>query len=422
MFNKRTLAVIKRELKNRLFSRTFILMTFLIPLFIFGVLAFQTYVMTYEGDEKTNLELVTEKDSLTQKVNSEFDSLSFVKSGKMVIQYRTMDRNSLNRYLEENKKNILEDRISGIIFIPNNSIKNKKIEYYSKNPKNNQLFDKLKSPLNNVLLQIYFTDKKLTPDEINYVKEKLDFSEYRVSSDKKIEEEGVGNTIVSFLFSFLLYFSLLFTGTMMMRAVVEEKNNRIVEVLLSSVNSNELMTGKIIGTSITGVLQMAIWMLPLMVVISTSYFALPPEFTITLTMGQILYFLFNFFIALITFMGMFASVGAIFDNDQDAQSGVWPLMIIIMIPFFVALGMQGNPDNNLAKVGSMFPFASLIIMPARMSLIDVPWWQMLISVIVNIATLLVIFPISGKIYRVGILMTGKKPKWGEVIKWLKYKY
>jgi ABC-2 type transport system permease protein len=422
MFNKRTIAVIKRELKNRLFSRTFILMTLLIPLFIFGILAFQTYVMTYEGNEKTNLELVTEKDSLTQKVNSEFDSLSFIKSGKMLIQYKTMDRNSFNKYLEENKKNILEDRISGVIFIPNNSIKNKKIEYYSKNPKNNQLFDKLKDPLNNVMLQIYFADKKLSADEIIYVKEKIEFNEYRVSSDKKIEEEGMGNTVVSFMFSFLLYFSLVFTGTMMMRAVVEEKNNRIVEVLLSSVNSNELMTGKIIGTSITGVIQMAIWMLPLMVVISTSYFALPPEFTITLTMGQILYFLFNFFIALITFMGMFASVGAIFDNDQDAQSGVWPLMIIIMIPFFTAMGMQGNPDNNLAKVGSMFPFASLIIMPARMSLIDVPWWQMLISVVVNIATLLVIFPISGKIYRVGILMTGKKPKWGEVIKWLKYKY
>jgi len=422
MFSKRTLAVIKRELKNRLFSRTFIFMTLLIPLFIFGILAFQTYVLTYEGNEKTNLDLVTEKDSLTQTVKSEFDSLSFIKSGKMVIQYRTMDRNSLNRYLEENKKNILEDRISGVIFIPNNSIKNKKIEYYSKNPKNNQLFDKLKGPLNNVLLQIYFADKKLTPDEINYVKEKLDFNEYRVSSDKKIEEEGMGNTIVSLMFSFLLYFSLLFTGTMMMRAVVEEKNNRIVEVLLSSVNSNELMTGKIIGTSITGVLQMAIWMLPLMVVISTSYFALPPDFAITLTMGQILYFLFNFFIGLVTFMGMFASVGAIFDNDQDAQSGVWPLMIIIMIPFFIAMGMQGNPDNNLAKVGSMFPFASLIIMPARMSLIDVPLWEFLISVIVNIATLLIIFPISGKIYRVGILMTGKKPKWGEVIKWLKYKY
>ena len=422
MFNRRTISVIKRELKNRLLSRTFILMTLLIPLFLFGILAFQTYVMTYEGNEKTNLVLVIEKESLLQKVTSELDSLSFIKNGQISIQYKSMDRNSFTKYLDENKKPMLEDRISGVIFISNSSLKNKKIEYYSKNPKNNQLFDKLKVPINNVLIQIYFADKNLTPDEIDYVKERIDFNGYRVSSDKKIEEEGMGNTIVSFMFSFLLYFSLLFTGTMMMRAVVEEKNNRIVEVLLSSVNSNELMTGKIIGTSITGVIQMAIWMIPLMVVISTSYFALPPDFAITLTMGQILYFLFNFFIALVTFMGMFASVGAIFDNDQDAQSGVWPLMIIIMIPFFIAMGMQGNPDNTLAKAGSMFPFASLIIMPARMSLIDVPLWQILLSIIVNIATLMVIFPISGKIYRVGILMTGKKPKWGEVMKWLRYKY
>ena len=291
MFNRRTLSVIKRELKNRLLSRTFILMTLLIPLFIFGILAFQTYVMTYEGNEKTNLVLVIENERLLQKVNSEFDSLSFIKNGQMSIQYKTMDRNGFTKYLEENKKPMLEDRISGVIFISNSSLKNKKIEYYSKNPKNSQLFEKLRTPFNNILMQIYFTDKKLSPEEIDFVKERIDFNVYRVSSEKKIEEEGIGNTIVSFMFSFLLYFSLLITGTMMMRAVVEEKNNRIVEVLLSSVNSNELMTGKIIGISITGVLQMTIWMLPLMVVISTSYFALPPDFAITLTMGQILYFL-----------------------------------------------------------------------------------------------------------------------------------
>lgn len=422
MFNRRTIAVIKRELKNRLMSRTFILMTLLIPLFIFGILAFQTYVMTYEGNEKTNLVLVIENENLIQKVKSEFDTLSYIKNGQISIQYKSMDRNNLSQYLDDNKKAMLEDRISGVIFVPNKALKNKNVEYYSKNPQNIKLFDKLRAPLNSVLLQIYFADRKLSQDEIDFAKEKLDFNEYRVSSDKMIEKEGEGNTIVSFMFSFLLYFSLLLTGTMMMRAVVEEKNNRIVEVLLSSVDSKELMTGKIIGTSITGLIQMAIWMLPLMIVISTSLFALPPDFAITLTMGQLLYFLFNFFIALVTFMGMFASVGAIFDNDQDAQSGLWPLMIIIMIPFFIAMGMVSNPENTLARAGSMFPFASLIIMPARMSLIDVPLWQLLVSIVVNIATLFIIFPISGKIYKVGILMTGRKPTWGEVIKWLKYKY
>ena len=422
MFNRRTMAVLKRELKNKLFSKTFLLMTLLIPLFLFGVLGFQTFVMTYTGNDKTNLVLLTEDDNLTQKIKTDFDSLPFVKSGYVRFDYKTISKAGFTGYLEDNKKMMLEDKISGVIFIPANALKNKKIEYYSKNPKNYQLFDKLRDPLNNVLLQVYFADKKLSPDELEFVKNKIDFNEYRVSSDKKAAVEGYGNTIVSFLFSFLLYFSLLFTGTMVMRAVVEEKNNRIVEVLLSSINSTELMTGKILAASITGVLQMAIWMIPLIVVISTTLFVLPPEFAVTMSMWQVLYFLFNFFVALITFMGLFASVGAIFDNDQDAQSGIWPIMIIVMIPFFIAMGMQSNPDNAIARIGSMFPFGSLIIMPARMALIDVPVWQFLLSVVVNIATMLVLFPLSGKIYRTGILMTGRKPSWGEVIKWLKVKY
>jgi ABC-2 type transport system permease protein len=422
MFNRRTLSVIKRELKNKLLSRTFILMTLLIPIFLFGILALQTFVLTYEGNDKTNLVLVTENDNLTQRIKNDFDSLPYVKSGNILFLFKTMKRDLFKQYLEESKNRLLEDKVSGMIFIPDAAMKNKIAEYYSKNPKNNKLFDKLKGPLNNILLQEYFSGKKLTSDEINYVNEKMDFNEFRISSGKNIAEEGMGNTIVSFLFSFLLYFSLLFTGTMMMRAVVEEKNNRIVEVLLSSVSSRELMTGKIIGTSITGLLQMAIWLIPLIFVISTTYFTLPPEFAVTLTMGQILFFLYNFFIALVTFMGMFASLGAIFDNDQDAQSGVWPLMILIMVPFFISLGLQGNPENTLARIGSLLPFASLIIMPARMSLIDIPVWEFILSIVVNLATLVIIFPIAGKIYRAGILMTGKKPTWGEVIKWLKLKY
>jgi len=422
MFNRRTIAVLKRELKNKLFSRTFILMTLLIPIFLFGILGFQTLIMTYSGNDKTNLVLITEDSNLTQKIKSDFDSLTFVKNGIIRFDYKTLSKAGFMEYLDESRKMLLEDKISGIIFIPGNALKNKKIEYYSKSPKNYQLFEKIRDPLNTTLLQVYFADKKLSPDEINFVKDKIDFNEYRISSDRKIEVEGYGNTIVSFLFSFLLYFSLIFTGTMVMRAVVEEKNNRIVEVLLSSVNSIELMTGKIIGTSITGVLQMAIWILPLVVVISTTLFVLPPEFAVTLSIWQVLYFLLNFFIALVTFMGLFASVGAIFDNDQDAQSGIWPIMIIIMIPFFITMGLQSNPDNTIARIGSMFPFGSLIIMPARMALIDVPVWQLLFSFVINIATMLLLFPVAGKIYRTGILMTGKKPGWGEVIKWLQIKY
>ena len=207
-----------------------------------------------------------------------------------------------------------------------------------------------------------------------------------------------------------------------MRSVVEEKSNKIVEVLLSSISSKELLTGKILGMSITAFIQMAIWLLPVFLLVSTAWFVLPPEITLTIGISHLFYFLFNFFIALITFLGLYATVGSIFDNDQDAQSGGWPLLILIMIPFFIAISMISNPESSIARIASFVPFASLIVMPARMTILEVPLWQLVLSSVINIAVMISIFPVAGKIYRVGILSTGKKPKWSEVIKWLKYKY
>jgi len=115
-------------------------------------------------------------------------------------------------------------------------------------------------------------------------------------------------------------------------------------------------------------------------------------------------------------------VGSIFETAQEAQSGMWPILMLIIFPFFIAMSMVKNPANPLAQIASMFPFASIIVMPARMTLMDVPMWQFFLSIVVSIATIFAIFPIAGKIFRVGILRTGKKPKWSEVIRWLKYKY
>jgi ABC-2 type transport system permease protein len=228
--------------------------------------------------------------------------------------------------------------------------------------------------------------------------------------------------IASFLFTFLLYFSLVLFGSSILNSVIEEKSNRIVEVLLSSLDSTELLTGKILGSAITGILQMAIWLIPVFVLVTTSLFVLPQEFILSISVSQLLFFLLNYFIALVTFMGLYAAVGSIFTNAQDAQSGLWPVLMLIMIPFFISIGLISNPNNGIARIASMLPFAALIVMPARMAIMEVPVWQFILSLAVNLITLFLIFPISGKIYRIGILSTGKKPQWSEVIKWVKYKY
>jgi len=422
MFSKKTLIVIKRELRDKLFSKTFILMTVLIPVFLFGILGIQTFLMSFESDSGSQLEIISENIELTEKLQSAFNEAPIVKSGSYKVTFETQTKAWFDAYLDESKKSIIDGKLTGIVFIPQKAERDKKVEYYSKNPNNNTLFNKTRNIINQALIDLYFTGRNLSAEDIAFARESVDFSSYRVSSDEKIEEEGFGNQVLAFLFTFLLYFSLIFLGTMMMRAVVEEKNNRIVELLLSSISSKELMTGKILGNGITGLIQMAIWLLPVIVLISSSIFVLPAEFILKINLVHIIYFLFNFFVGLITFLGLFATVGAIFDNDQDAQSGVWPIMILIMIPFFISIAMLSNSENPIATVASMVPFASIIVMPARMTIIEVPLWQFALAVVVNVGTLLLIFPAAGKIYRVGILMTGKKPKWSEIIKWLKYKY
>jgi ABC-2 type transport system permease protein len=246
----------------------------------------------------------------------------------------------------------------------------------------------------------------------------VEISGFRIKRDDKVEAEGYGNLVALFLFTFLLYMALIFSGQSTMLSVVEEKSNRIVEVLLSSASSTELMAGKVIGIVITEVIQMSIWLMPVVLLISTTWFMLPPEFTLQMDMGYILYFLINYTIAMLTFVGLFATVGAIFDNPQDAQSGVWPLMLLIIIPFLIAMSLESNPQSSAAKITSLLPFTSLIVMPARLTLVEIPILELLLSIAINLAVLFALFPLAGKIYRVGILITGKKPKWSEVRKWL----
>ena len=419
MFNRRTLAIIKRELKMKLFSKSFILMTLLVPLFMIGIFSIQYFIQSMAGEERSDLIIVSDSDEILNSVQNEIFQTSSFKSGDLSARFERSELSDFDSKLNEIKPDIIAHRITGVVFIPSTSLQSKGVEYYSSNPNNSSLFYKIKPSINKALVEIYFSAKQLTPDQINFARKDVEISGFRVSSDEKVAQEGYGNRIAMVLFSFLLYMALIFSGSMTMNAVVEEKSNKIVEVLLSSASSTELMAGKILGTVIVEVIQMAIWLSPIVLLISTSWFFIPPEFMPQMSLGFILYFLFNYSIALITYVALYATVGAIFDNPQDAQSGVWPLLMLIMIPFFIALGMESNAQSSLTVIASLFPFVSLIVMPARMILVEVPMWQILLSCVINIVVLIGIFKLAGKIYRIGILLTGKKPKWSEVFGWLK---
>lgn len=419
MLNNRVLAVIKRELREKLMSKSFIFMTILMPALMFLIIGMQALIMTYEGG-KTKLKIVSESAEMTNKFKVELDSMDFVKDGKYEIEYLTMDVPGFDTYLKSINKDIFEEKISAALFVGTSSLKDKKVTVYSKTP-NMSITEKLNKPINKVLVSSYFAGR-LSAEELSFAGRGVDFTGFKITESDGIKEESYGNIILSYIFTFMLYISLLMMGSMTMQSVIEEKNNRIVEIILSSVSPKELLSGKILGSVITASLQMLIWLSPIILLITTTLVAVPKEFMPDVTMFHLLFLLIYFIMGLFIYTGLFAMVGSIFDNAQDAQQGMWPIMMLIMIPFFISLSMMRNPSSPLAEISSMLPFASIIVMPARYAITPVPGWQLLVAVVVNILTIMAIAPIAGKIYRVGILRTGTKPKWSEVIKWLKYKY
>ena len=189
MFNFRILAILKRELREKILSKTFILMTLLLPLFMFGLLAFQTFLITYENEENANLIIVSEIPGLVQNMQGDFAKLPLVKSGKYKISFETMARNKLETRLDEMKSDLLNEKLTGIVFIPESAKKDKKVEYYSKSPSNSDLTSKISGIINQSLVDNYFNDKQLSKEDIEYARQRVDFNGFRISADKEIKEE-----------------------------------------------------------------------------------------------------------------------------------------------------------------------------------------------------------------------------------------
>ena len=425
MFNYRTKAILKREIREQIFTKKFVIMTLSFPLIMLLMIGLQAFIVTFGGDEKSNLHILNESAEFQTIVQNRFDDSDsdFDDESLFQLHYELSASDDVETYIDDHREALLDDEITGVVFIPDSAYEDKQVYYYSINPANQNLQGRLREYLNQAFVGNYFNELNLDTSAIEYARSNIDVEGIRVTeNDLGSSAENLGNLIVAGILSFLMYMSLLMMGPMVMGVVNEEKTNRVVEVLLSSVTPTELMFAKVMGTAISGLTQMAIWIAPLILLALGALPAIAMFGGLELQVEgfSIFYFLLNYLLSLLIFLSIFAAFGAMFDTPQDAQNMMTPVIFMIIIPFFVAMSMVRNPANILAEVCSMLPFFSLIIMPARMTLIDVPMWQMLVAIVVNVATFYYCIQFGAKIYRVTILMTGKKPGWKEMIKWLRY--
>ncbi|MFR9165158.1 MAG: ABC transporter permease [Dysgonomonas sp.] len=286
-------------------------------------------------------------------------------------------------------------------------------------------------------------DKEVVQGIQNILESKSDISVNTIRWDETGKEKEMSVELaagIGFAMVMLMYIFILTYGAMVMQGVIEEKTNRIVEVMISSVRPFDLMMGKIIGIGLTGFVQLFIWIClgGILFVIQglmfspeamgagsadigshdiQSYMTLLP----TIDWGSILLFFILFFIGgYLIYASLFAMFASAVDNSQDTQQFVMPITIVFIFSLMVGMYSVQNPDGPLAFWCSFIPFTSPIVMMVRVPA-DIPLWEILVSLVVLYLSVFVTIRFAAKIYRVGILMYGKKPSVKELYKWFKYK-
>jgi ABC-2 type transport system permease protein len=227
---------------------------------------------------------------------------------------------------------------------------------------------------------------------------------------------GMSVENIGLLFTFMIYLFIFMYGGMVMHSVREEKSSRIVEIIISSVKPFELMMGKIIAVGLAGMTQFAVWLILIAGIYSASAQQISEVFHAVNVGESLLYFPVFFIGGYMLYAAVFASIGALVDGREDTQQSVFPVMLLLLSVFFIALYALSDPHGTTAVWASIIPFSSPVVMMMRLPF-EVPLWQKLLSVVLLYATFVLSVRLSAKIYRTGILMYGKKLTLGDVFKY-----
>ena len=280
---------------------------------------------------------------------------------------------------------------------------------------------------------------------------------FRNDKSQEAESQAQSSTVATaagYILGFVLYMFLLIYGSMVMQSVIEEKNNRVLEVVVSSVRPFDLMLGKILGVALVAVVQVLIWgvlifavgaiVLPqlmpaeMMAGVQAMQQGMPdaaamgdmdPEMLQAVAAVTDTGYILKIFVCLLLFVfggyllysAMFAAVGSAVDNVQDASQLQMPVTLPIILALLMMLAVIKDPNSSLAFWFSIIPFTSPVVMMARIPY-DIPLWEIVLSLVILYASFVAMVWFAGKIYRVGIFMYGKKPTFKELLKWVRYKY
>ena len=427
------LIIIQREFMTRVKKKSFILLTILMP-FIFAALVFVPIWLSTIKDDSQKLVAVVDKTEKYTDLFKDDRSYHFIHCKNVLPEFKT-DTSSVEAVVTISKP-LTEDP--------------KAVTIYSRQEVQTDLLRLVETTLNEELRREKLANYHIAELDriIEDVQAELSIGTVKWTSDGSETSSNTGIAIAAgFIFTFLIYMFVMSYGGMVMQSVIEEKTNRIVELMVSSVKPFQLMMGKIVGVALVGFVQLCIWglMLGVILTVCSAVFGLSPEVSpamagadaagaaeagsspeiltaiVSLPYAELgIMFVCYFIGGYLLYASFFAAVGAAINTQEDSSQFIMPVILILVFALYAAMGSAENTDGPLAFWSSMFPLTSPIVMMVRIPF-GVPLWQELLSLALLFGTALLFVWISGRIYRVGILMYGKKPTVKEMLKWIAYK-
>lgn len=412
--------IIKREYLIRVKSKGFVIGTVLGPIIMSSFVLIPVLVGRYSGPDKYNIVVLDQTGDTTL-----YERMNVLLIPKRSGQPRyELTREALNPGEDvDTRRQVLTERlakkeIDGILILPADVLSQKEITIYSKNAAAVVGRTRVEDALNKAISERRIALAGLDAERVRELTKDV-----TLKAVNERGESGRGRVVLAFAMLMVLYLTILVYGVTVMRGVTEEKQNRIIEVLLSSVSPFYLMMGKVIGIGLVGLTQYLTW--SIFGVILTGLSAAPalvmyadqiPKISPWLFVFFIIYFLLGYFL----YATLYAMVGAIVSNDDDGQQAQMPITMTFMIPMILSTLVMENPTGTAATILSLIPFFSPSLMFLRITLDAAPGWQIALSIGLMVATIIGAVWLAAKIYRVGVLMYGKRPTIPELVRWLRY--
>jgi len=426
-----TWLVIQREYLERIRSKAFIIMTLLMPVFMASTILIPTFLADMKSDVTRHLVIVADNPEVAEAVRQELmappptsdqaedpnTSTSKAAPPRYAID---IDTTVTGTERDKLRNQVSAGKIDGFLWLSDADLANRKVVYSAKDVTDFGESIEMRNAVHSAILKRQLAQKGMSSAEVESVLKPIDFDSIRIEKGKE-GASGIAVFLVSFTMVMLLYVNVLVYGFAVMRSIIEEKSSRILEVLLSTVTAKQLLAGKIIGVGAVGLTQVSIWLA------AGLAFSVPGLLTARSMMSNvhiptsgIVAFGVFFILGYVLYSTMYAALGSMVNSDQEAQQVQWPAMLPIVFSIIMAAPVLQHPSSQMAFWFSMVPFFAPILMFVRIMAETPPLWQILACIAIMLLTTWGMLGLSSRIYRVGILMYGKRPTLPELRRWLKY--